>query len=206
MRASRCGRLSFLDRRCDLFGRSRRQRRRGACPSAPAHRGGRARAPAWSGARRRVSTRRARWLWLPRPASTATAASPAPLCGSRTAISASERPDNDKPRRDHRGREQQILPVSRVFCRPGTCRSPRFVRGINGCHARIVPGNRAPARRHVSRQRYSSSSPASPSSAANASSVPLAFQASAETGAVPFLRTRISAPSFSRTIRMVPSL
>ena len=28
----------------------------------------------------------------------------------------------------------------------------------------------------------------------------------ADTGAVPFLRTRISAPSCSRTIRMVPSL
>ena len=54
--------------------------------------------------------------------------------------------------------------------------------------------------------RYSSSSPASPSSAANASSVPLPFHASAATGAAPRRRTRISAPSVSRTIRMVPSL
>ena len=53
---------------------------------------------------------------------------------------------------------------------------------------------------------YSASSPASPSSAAKASSVPLAFQANPDTGSVPFLRTRISAPSCSRTIRMVPSL
>ena len=55
------------------------------------------------------------------------------------------------------------------------------------------------------RSAQSSSSPALPSSSEKASSVPLAFQASAETAAVPFRRTRISAPSSSRTIRTVPS-
>ena len=57
----------------------------------------------------------------------------------------------------------------------------------------------------ISGKRYSANNPASPSSSANASSVPLAFQANAETGAVPFRRTKISAPSCSRTIKTVPS-
>jgi hypothetical protein len=56
------------------------------------------------------------------------------------------------------------------------------------------------------RSRQSSSIPASPSSSANASKVPFAFQANAATGAGPLRRTRISAPSSSRTIKMVPSL
>ena len=51
----------------------------------------------------------------------------------------------------------------------------------------------------------SASRPASPSSAANASKVPSAFQASAAMAAPPLRWTRISAPSLKRTISTVPS-
>ena len=70
--------------------------------------------------------------------------------------------------------------------------------------AHPTPSTDDPAQ--CSRERsQSSSNPASPSSAANARCVPFGFQARPATGTPTFRRTRISAPSLIRTIRMVPS-
>jgi hypothetical protein len=84
-----------------------------------------------------------------------------------------------------------------AFCRSTTSFSP-----TNGSQALTGAG------RHRSRElgrTQSVSRPASPSSAAKASSVPLAFQASAAIAAPPLRWTRISAPSAIRTISTVPS-
>ena len=170
--------------------------------SARLHRDEPARAPAWSGAYRRAWTPRehcpARWEETP-----ATVALPAPFAMwpapfADCAPKAPSAKDLTSPIPPRQSRTRARNPCWRhFFYRSDTSRSPPNCSRDQRIPERMVP--REPSC-------YSSSNPASPSSAANASSVPLAFQASADTGSVPFLRTRISAPSWSRTIRIVPSL
>jgi hypothetical protein len=192
-------RLSFLDRRGGLLGRSRWQRRRHSvllclrigvgrlrCDLARPGAGFRARC-------RLQGLRRLRHLRIAND--------------NHRQRKAGQR----NPRRDHDGCQQQIVPQAALFVVQGHSVHRDLFAGLTDVTPHRSTGNRQAQRKRtpvrlLESGRYSSSNPASPSSSANASIVPLLFQASAETGAVPFLRTRISAPSFSRTIRMVPSL
>ena len=196
--------------------------KRAWCPSAassqPARaamrRGRRPSVPRYPDARARAASRMAAPLWSPgsagadglvsAPGVDCSGCVACAICGlrmGRLELGQREAGD-DQPRRHHRGGEQHIVPEKRVSCRPETWFHPR------ACSRYQRTRNRHGSAGNLRQSGgvYSASNPASPSSAANASIVPLAFHASAETCAVPFLRTRISAPSFSRTIRMVPSL
>ena len=178
--------------------------------SAPLHRGEQARAQAWSGARRRASIRQARRCERRDQGMTATVASPAPSEGCERQSQPAKSRIKKAPPRPSRTRAADRS-CSRAFCRQRHSVHRDLLAGLTEVARHRSLGNRFTPRQalgRLSRRKtpYSSSNPASPSSSANASIVPLLFQASAETGAVPFLRTRISAPSFSRTIRMVPSL
>jgi len=71
---------------------------------------------------------------------------------------------------------------------------------------KLCSGGSQPSGKNPKRTKAQSANrPASPSSAANASKLPLAFQASAAMAAPPLRWTRISAPSLKRTISTVPS-
>jgi hypothetical protein len=203
-------RLSFLDRRGGLLGRSRWQRRRHSVLLCLRIGVGRLRCDLGrAGASRRRLRRRRRPGFRAR----------CRLQGLRRLRHLRIANDNHSqrkagqrnPRRDHDGCQQQIVPQAALFVVQGHSIHRDLFAGLTDVTPHRSPGNRQAKRKRTPARllesgRYSSSNPASPSSSANASIVPLLFQASAETGAVPFLRTRISAPSFSRTIRMVPSL
>jgi hypothetical protein len=122
------------------------------------------------------------------------------ICGWRAAISISEAPDTASPVAINRDARRKSFMEARFLSSEDIVFTASLFTGPTAAGSDCSPEN--PGRTGC----YSGSSPASPSSVANASSVPLLFQASAATGAVSFRRTRISAPSVIRTIRMVPSL
>src|ERR1700723_2665828 len=100
-------------------------------------------------------------------------------CGSRTAITASDRPDNEIPAATITDASSRSFLKLRFLLSWNIAFTPDLFAGSTDVtrHRSREPANRG------SSGRYSSSSPASPSSSANASIVPLLFQASAETGA-----------------------
>jgi len=151
-------------------------------------------APAWWGAFRPVSIPRARFpSW--RAVKAARAGSPA-----RGDYRPSRSPPGEARRAPARMRPITRRAGGRFFRSLATSlNTPRMIHLRDQRRLkRIVPGNSG-------RPIQSASRPASPSSAAKARSVPLAFQASAATAGPPFRRTRISAPSAIRTISTVPS-
>ena len=114
---------------------------------------------------------------------------------------------NDQPKCNQHGRKKHVTSVVAFAVIGRHVVRPRIVPEVNGGQAAKFPwkpdlGNRI---LETGLRCYNSTIPASPSSVPKASSVPLAFQASAETAPPPFRRTRISAPSSNRTISTVPS-
>jgi hypothetical protein len=127
-------------------------------PSAPAHRGARAQAPAWSGVRHRASTRRAGFAAAPAWGMIAVVASPAPSAADyvRRAGPAKSRISQVPPQSMQM--RAAYPSCKRAFFRPKASRSPRNCSQYQRALKRIVPAGTvaatAPAglRRHLPRR------------------------------------------------------
>ena len=126
----------------------------------------------------------------------------ASCCGARPRSSASDRPEMTSPVVTKAAANRKSLVTPRLLLSADISFTAKLFAIPTAGAAHGSPGNLRQTPRKVA---YNSTIPASPSSVANASCAPLALQASPATAALPRRRTRISAPSSSRTISTVPS-